>query len=127
MSVGTPIYATGDGEVVRVKNHRYAGKYIEIKHDGRYATRYLHLSRITVRRGQKVNRGERIALSGNTGRSTGPHLHYELHINGRAVNPLKAKIPMAASIPKNSFKNFSQRVTELTAMMARSTEEFVGT
>jgi len=126
MPSGTPIYATGDGEVVRVKNHPYAGKYIEIKHGGRYVTRYLHLSRTTVRRGQKVSRGERIALSGNTGRSTGPHLHYELHINGRAVNPLRAKIPMAASIPKSSVKSFSQHVTELIAIMEQSTDNLVG-
>ncbi|MDY0189108.1 MAG: peptidoglycan DD-metalloendopeptidase family protein [Desulfuromonas sp.] len=127
MSTGTPIYATGDGEVVRVKNHPYAGKYIEIRHDGRYVTRYLHLSRITVHRGQKVSRGERIALSGNTGRSTGPHLHYELHINGRAVNPLTAKIPMAASIPKKSLPLFSQHVSELLAIMEQQSDKLAGT
>ena len=81
MPVGTPVYSTGDGVVTRVKNHPYAGKYIEIRHEGRYLTRYMHLSRITVKRGEKVKRGERIALSGNTGRSTGPHLHYEIHIS----------------------------------------------
>ena len=126
MPTGTPIYATGDGEVVRVKNHPFAGKYIEIKHDGRYVTRYLHLSKSTVRRGQKVKRGERIALSGNTGRSTGPHLHYELHIKGRAVNPMTAKIPMAASIPKTKFKNFQERVTEITGLMDRPVHHLVG-
>lgn len=126
MSVGTPIYATGDGVVTRVKNHRYAGKYVEIKHEGRYLTRYLHLSRITVRRGQKVQRGERIALSGNTGRSTGPHLHYELHIKGRAVNPLKAKIPMAASIPKEKFKAFQQKTAELTSFMEHPDFDLIG-
>ncbi|OQY19535.1 MAG: hypothetical protein B6I36_03780 [Desulfobacteraceae bacterium 4572_35.1] len=122
MPIGTPIYATADGVVKRVKNHPFAGKYIEIKHDGRYATRYLHLSRITVRRGQKVQRGERIAMSGNTGRSTGPHLHYELHIKGRAVNPLTAKIPMAASVPKNKITAFNKRVANLIAMMEPKVE-----
>lgn len=126
MPTGTPVYATGDGEVVRVKNHPFAGKYIEIQHDGRYVTRYLHLSRSTVHRGQKVSRGERIALSGNTGRSTGPHLHYELHINGRVVNPLTAKIPMAASIPKNSMQSFYQHVSELLAMMEHQTDKLAG-
>jgi murein DD-endopeptidase len=126
MPIGTPIYATGDGEVVRVKNHPFAGKYLEIKHDGRYVTRYLHLSRITVKRGQKIKRGERIALSGNTGRSTGPHLHYELHIKGRAVNPITAKIPMAKSIPKNSFKTFQQQVAELRSLMDRPDNTFIG-
>ncbi|MEA3362541.1 MAG: peptidoglycan DD-metalloendopeptidase family protein [Thermodesulfobacteriota bacterium] len=127
MRVGTPIYSTGDGIVTRVKNHRYAGKYIEIKHDGRYLTRYMHLSRITVKRGQNVKRGERIALSGNTGRSTGPHLHYEIHIKGRAVDPISAKIPMAVSIPKSQFKLFQQRVTELVSLMEQPIFDLVGT
>ncbi len=126
MSVGTPVYATGDGVVTRVKNHRYAGKYIEIKHDGRYLTRYMHLSRIVVRRGQTVHRGQRIALSGNTGRSTGPHLHYELHIKGRAVNPMKAKIPMAASIPKSKLKSFKHKVAELTSLMEKPHYDLIG-
>ncbi|MDX2481853.1 MAG: peptidoglycan DD-metalloendopeptidase family protein [Desulfuromusa sp.] len=127
MPVGTPIYATGDGEITRVKNHPFAGKYIEIKHDGRYLTRYLHLNKISVKRGQKIKRGERIASSGNTGRSTGPHLHYELHIKGRAVNPITAKIPMATSIARNKFKTFQQRISELIVLMGRSQEDLVGT
>ena len=126
MPEGTPVYATGDGVVTRVKNHRYAGKYIEIKHEGRYLTRYMHLSRIIVRRGQTVQRGQRIALSGNTGRSTGPHLHYELHIKGRAVNPMKAKIPMAASIPRNKLKSFKHHVAELTSLMDKPHYDLVG-
>ncbi|MDA3903242.1 MAG: peptidoglycan DD-metalloendopeptidase family protein [Desulfuromusa sp.] len=127
MPVGTPIYATGDGEITRVKNHPFAGKYIEIQHDGRYLTRYLHLNKITVKRGQKIKRGERIASSGNTGRSTGPHLHYELHIKGRAVNPVTANIPMATSIAKNKFKTFQQRISELIVLMEQSQEDLVGT
>jgi len=126
MPVGTPIYSTGDGVVTRVKNHPYAGKYVEVKHDGRYLTRYLHLHRITVKRGQKVKRGERIALSGNTGRSTGPHLHYEIHIKGRAVNPITAKIPMAISIPKGKYKAFKQRVAELQSLMEQSQFDLIG-
>jgi len=126
MPVGTPIYSTGDGVVTRVKNHRYAGKYIEIQHDGRYLTRYLHLSRITVKRGQKVQRGERIALSGNTGRSTGPHLHFELHVKARAVNPLKAKIPMAASIPKENLKAFQQKTAEFISQMEQRRFDLIG-
>ncbi len=126
MPVGTPVYSTGDGVVTRVKNHPYAGKYIEIKHDGRYLTRYMHLSRITVKRGQTIKRGERIALSGNTGRSTGPHLHYEIHIKGRAVNPITAKIPMLASIPKSKFKFFKQRVAELVSLMQQPQFDRIG-
>jgi len=126
MPVGTPVYATGDGVVTRVKNHRYAGKYIEIQHDGRYLTRYLHLSRIIARRGQHVQRGERIALSGNTGRSTGPHLHYELHIKGCAVDPMTAKIPMAASIPRSKLKSFKHHVAKLISLMGESHFDLIG-
>lgn len=113
MPTGTPIMATADGEITRVKNHPFAGKYIEIRHDGQYLTRYLHLSHINVKRGQKVKRGDLIAKSGNTGRSTGPHLHYELHIKGQAVNPLTAAIPLTASVPKERFNEFKQLVVEL--------------
>ena len=126
MPVGTPVYSTGDGVVTRVKNHPYAGKYIEIRHEGRYLTRYMHLSRITVKRGEKVKRGERIALSGNTGRSTGPHLHYEIHIKGRAVNPLTAKIPLAVSVPKGKFKAFKKRITELNTLLEQSQFDLIG-
>lgn len=117
MPTGTRILSAGDGVVTRIKNHPYAGKYIEIQHGGSYKTRYLHLSKFLVKRGQRVQRGQKIALSGNTGRSTGPHLHYELHIKGRVVNAVRAKIPMAASIPKAKREGFKIRVNQLTALM----------
>lgn len=85
--VGTPIYATGDGFV---KRSRWAGGYgnlVEIEHGFGYQTRFGHLSRSLVQEGQFVRRGQMIALMGSTGRSTGPHLHYEVRINGRAVEP----------------------------------------
>lgn len=123
MPTGTPVLSTGDGIVTRVLNHPFAGKYIEIQHGGQYLTRYLHLHRHLVRRGQRVKRGERIALSGNTGRSTGPHLHFELHINGRPVNPLTAKIPMASSVPREKMALFNRRVGDLVALMEPSDEQ----
>ena len=68
-----------------------------IRHGREYQTVYMHLSRALVRAGQTVKKGERIALTGNTGISTGPHLHYEFHINGRVVNPLTVKLPGTSS------------------------------
>ncbi len=74
-----------DGEVVVAKRSGAAGYYVAIRHGRSYTTRYMHLRKILVKPGQKVKRGDRIALSGNTGRSTGPHLHYEVWINQQAV------------------------------------------
>lgn len=93
MPVGTPVLAVGDGEVVVSKNGDGAGNYIAIRHGRQYMTRYMHLKKMLVKPGQQVKRGDRIALSGNTGRSTGPHLHYEIWVNQQAVNPLTAKLP----------------------------------
>ncbi|HMB15557.1 MAG TPA: peptidoglycan DD-metalloendopeptidase family protein, partial [Pelovirga sp.] len=123
MPTGTSILSTGDGVVTRVMSHPYAGKYVEIKHGSQYLTRYLHLHRILVKRGQTVKRGERIALSGNTGRSTGPHLHFELHVRGRPVNPIKANIPMAASVPKDKRTDFSRLVEQLVAVMENGNQK----
>lgn len=114
---GTKVLATGDGIVTRTANHRYAGRYIDIDNIGKYSTRFLHLSKILVRKGQRVKRGQVIALSGATGRVTGPHLHYELHINGRPVNPMTAKIPTLQSIPKSERAAFKKSIEEWTELM----------
>ncbi len=86
---GTPIYATADGVVTKAGWASGYGRLIKIKHDFGIETRYAHLSKIRVKVGQKVSRGERIGDMGNTGRSTGTHLHYEIRVNGNAVNPMK--------------------------------------
>ena len=117
MSTGTPVIATGNGRVTRVAEHRFAGKYIVIDQFGPYKTRYLHLSKILVTRGQQVERGQVIGLSGNTGRSTGPHLHYELHINGKPVNPMTADIPMLKSISNDDTGNFRLLVQRMQGLM----------
>ncbi|PHM24685.1 murein DD-endopeptidase MepM [Xenorhabdus ehlersii] len=98
MPVGTPVLAVGDGEVVVAKFDGAAGNFIAIRHGRQYTTRYMHLRKILVKPGQKVKRGERIALSGNTGRSTGPHLHFEFWDNQRPVNPLTAKLPRSGGL-----------------------------
>ncbi|MCG9596135.1 peptidoglycan DD-metalloendopeptidase family protein [Vibrio sp. Isolate25] len=114
---GTPIVSTGDGVVVMTRKHPYAGNYVVIQHGSRYKTRYLHLSKILVRKGQKVSRGQRIGLSGATGRVTGPHIHYELIDRGRPVNAMTANIPMASSVPKNEMMAFKARRDELDTML----------
>ncbi len=104
--IGTPIYATGDGVVVKAQKHALAGNYVVIKHGREYMTRFLHLHRILVKKGDTVTRGQKIALSGNTGRSTGPHLHYELIKNSRPVNAMKVPLPQASPVPSNQRARF---------------------
>jgi murein DD-endopeptidase len=123
MPTGTPIVSIGDGVVTRVENHPFAGRYVEIQHGSTYKTRYLHMHRIDVNRGDSIQRGQRIGLSGSTGRVTGPHLHYELHINGRPVNPMTANLPMATSVPQEQLADFNKRVDELVAIMEVAHEE----
>ena len=86
---GTPIYATGDGVVERADNTASGfGNHIVIRHGFGYETLYAHLSRYKCRSGQRIKRGDIIGYVGSTGRSEGPHLHYEVHKNGKVVNPL---------------------------------------
>jgi len=85
---GTPVASTGDGVVVFAGRNGGLGKIVRISHGFGYTTVYGHLDKILVQPGDEVHRGDEIGLLGNTGRSTGPHLHYEIHADGRAVNPL---------------------------------------
>ena len=87
--IGTPVYATADGLVGRAEPTSGGyGNLIQLEHGKSIETRYGHLSQILVHQGQRVHRGDLIALMGSTGRSTGSHLHYEVRIDGRAVNPM---------------------------------------
>ena len=85
---GTPIYSPADGEIKRAYYVGGFGNHIKIDHGLGYTTLFAHLSKLKVKHGQKVKRGEVIGLTGNTGRSTAPHLHYEIHYNGEPQNPL---------------------------------------
>jgi murein DD-endopeptidase MepM/ murein hydrolase activator NlpD len=85
---GTAVYATADGMVDHASWEGGYGNMVEIEHGKGLSTRFGHLSRVLVHAGQMVHRGDLIALVGSTGRSTGPHLHYEVRIDGRAVNPV---------------------------------------
>ena len=84
---GTPIYATADGLVSKAEYYSSYGNFIAIGHGGELETRYAHLSRIAVASGQRVRKGDLIGYVGSTGRSTGPHLHYEVRVAGQAVDP----------------------------------------
>lgn len=84
---GSPVYAAADGTVTTSAYDRSKGYYIVINHTNGLQTQYMHLSKTLVKKGQKVEKGETIGNIGSTGRSTGPHLHYEVIVNGKSVNP----------------------------------------
>lgn len=127
--VGAAVYSTGDGKVIAVRNHPYAGKYLVIEHNSVYKTRYLHLHRFLVKKGQHVKRGQKIALAGATGRLTGPHLHYEVLVRNRAVDAMKADLPMATSISNKDrplflaeVKAFDQQVEKAQSQQLETAE-----
>ena len=92
--IWTPIYSTADGQVQNVSNWTHFGNLVKISHlNGEYLTYYAHLHKASVTPGQFVKRGELIGYMGNSGRSTGPHLHYEVHHKGRPINPMAFILP----------------------------------
>jgi len=113
MPVGTPVLAVGDGEVVVAERDSEAGNFVAVRHGRQYTTRYMHMNRLLVKPGQKIKRGDRIGLSGNTGRSTGPHLHYELWVNQQAVNPLTAKLPRSEGLMGKERRDYLAHVREV--------------
>jgi murein DD-endopeptidase MepM/ murein hydrolase activator NlpD len=113
---GTPVMATAGGTVQRAERAPGYGKVIEVKHEkSGYMTRYAHLSEISddIYRGAEVERGDTIGLSGNTGLSTGPHLHYEVHdLEGGAMNPMRFLMP---DMSPESFHELEQRTQQYQA------------
>ncbi len=106
--VGTPILSIGSGVVITSRYSRLAGNYIAIRHSDSIVTRYMHLSSRLVQVGQRVTKGQKIALSGNTGRTTGPHLHFELRLNNTPVDFEKYKNSLG-EIRKRIVLNAHQR------------------
>ena len=105
---GTPIYAGGNGVIEFVGNNGGYGKYIRIRHNNEYKTAYAHLSGFKkgISKGTRVNQGEIIGYVGNTGNSTGPHLHYEILFNNKHINPLKLKLPAGKVLKGEELENF---------------------
>ncbi len=112
---GTPVSAVGDGTIVFSGRKGQYGKFVIIRHPNGWKTCYGHLSRIAknMRRGKKVRQGQIIGYVGSTGLATGPHLHYEVRIRNRPVNPLKLKLPQERSVPLEflaGFKDFREQM-----------------
>ena len=112
---GTPVFAAGDGIIEKAGWNGSYGKYIRIRHTGTYKTAYAHLSGFhkNVRSGKRVSQGKIIGYVGTTGRSTGPHLHYEVIKNNIQVNPMRIKLPAGKNISKGDINNYKNHVQKI--------------
>jgi len=117
---GTPVYAAGDGTVVEAGRKGTYGNYVQIRHNSSYSTTYAHLNAFArgVRKGKRVRQGQVIAYVGTTGRSTGPHLHYEVHRDGQKINPLGLKLPSGEKLKGKTLETFQAWRQELDTRFA---------
>ena len=120
--LGTPIYASGNGLIDKVGWESGYGKYVRIRHSNGYETAYGHMTAFarSTQPGARVRQGQVIGYVGSTGLSTGPHLHYEILVNGRFVDPLRLKLPRARVLDGPVLANFEQERDRLDNMIARN-------
>jgi murein DD-endopeptidase MepM/ murein hydrolase activator NlpD len=118
---GTPIYAAGDGVVERASRYGSYGKYIRVRHNSNYSTAYAHLKSYAkgVYRGKRVAQGQIIGYVGSTGRSTGPHLHYEIFHHGKQVNPLSVKLPTGIRLAGSDLSRFGAERDRMQTLYAK--------
>lgn len=111
-SRGTPVFAAGDGRVIKAGYNKSNGNYVFIKHGEQYVTKYLHLHKRNVKQGQRVSQSQVIGTVGSTGAATGPHLHYEFLVNGVHRNPrtIHKKLPKAKSLPADELARFKAAI-----------------
>jgi len=114
---GTTILAAGSGVVQRANWFGNYGRYIRIRHTGRYSTAYAHMTRIAsgITPGARVRQGQIIGYVGSTGRSTGPHLHYEVLVNNKQVNPMTVKLPSGEALETDHLSRFQDVVQTVEA------------
>ena len=119
---GTPIMASGSGVIERASWYGAYGKYVRIRHNSTYKTAYAHLSRFgkNIRTGARVQQGQIVGYVGSTGRSTGPHLHYEVSVNNKRVNSQKLNLPSGKNLNKKNKINFDQEVLRVNKLMLTS-------
>lgn len=114
---GTPVWAAGDGTVIEAGYGAANGNYIFLQHGNHIVTRYLHLSKKQVKRGDRVRQGQTIGLVGATGMATGPHLHYEFLVSGRHRDPRIVDLPIAEPLPAELLPEFRNASTQLLARL----------
>ncbi|MBL1436767.1 MAG: M23 family metallopeptidase [Rhodobacteraceae bacterium] len=117
---GTPIYAAGDGTIVKAKWHGGYGRHVRIQHANRYETSYSHMSKFGpgIKSGVRVRQGQLIGYVGSTGFSTGPHLHYEVLVNKRRVNPMKIKLPRGRVLKGEMLAKFHEERQRINLLIA---------
>jgi murein DD-endopeptidase MepM/ murein hydrolase activator NlpD len=103
---GTPIYAAGSGTVQHAGRKGAYGNFVLIRHNADYSTAYAHMKRVNTAKGRRVKQGQVIGYVGTTGRSTGPHLHYEIRRSGRQVNPFRVKMPSGRKLKGKELEIF---------------------
>lgn len=103
---GTPVRVVADGKVVRAGWNGGHGRFVKVEHEGGYATSYSHLSKVLVRRGDRIRQGKVVGRVGSTGMSTGPHLHFQMWKNRKYIDPMKAKLPNQSPLPASEKANF---------------------
>jgi murein DD-endopeptidase MepM/ murein hydrolase activator NlpD len=113
---GQPIFAVTEGVVAFAGRNGGYGNFVRLSHSGGLATGYAHMSRIAVRPGSRVRRGQIIGYVGSTGLSTGPHLHYELYRNGRTVNPMSVTFTQRAQLSGADLTRFRDKLQNLTSV-----------
>jgi murein DD-endopeptidase MepM/ murein hydrolase activator NlpD len=115
---GTPVYAAGDGTIRTAGRKGSLGNYVRIRHNSTYNTAYAHMDRIAkgIRSGTRVKQGQTIGYVGSTGRSTGPHLHYEVLLNGKQINPSKIKLASGEKLKGADLEQFTDQRAEIDTL-----------
>jgi murein DD-endopeptidase MepM/ murein hydrolase activator NlpD len=120
-ALGTPIYAAGNGAIEKAGWESGYGKYIRIKHNYGYETAYGHMTAFArgIEPGTKVHQGQLIGYVGSTGLSTGPHVHYEIIVNGRLVDPMRIKLPRGRVLEGTILTSFGRDRDKIDGMMSQ--------
>lgn len=116
---GTPVYAAGDGKVIRSAYNKYNGHHVFIQHANSIVTKYLHFTNRTVKQGQRVKQGQVIGYVGSTGLAQGPHLHYEFLLNGVHRNPRTVSLPKADTLGETELAEFQLKAAPVLSQLSR--------
>jgi murein DD-endopeptidase MepM/ murein hydrolase activator NlpD len=116
---GTPVFTAGDGKVIRSAYNKYNGHHVFVQHANSIVTKYLHFTKRTVKKGQRVKQGQVIGYVGATGLAQGPHLHYEFLLNGVHRNPRTVSLPKADPLGKTQMAEFQQKAGPVLSQLSR--------